>query len=182
MNETAQAFAAADRPLTQLLDGVPLDRWARPSPCPDWSARDVVAHLVGAQREFLGGRGVDLGPAPDVPADPAGAWRDHAGRVAAGLADDAVVQTPFDGHFGPTTLGRSFVDFYVFDMVVHRWDVARAVGGDESLTDAELDRIETAADSWGDALYLDGVCRRGVVAPAGADRQRTVLARLGRGA
>lgn len=185
MNPTAEAYAAARRPLTAVLDAVPPQGWALPSPCAGWSARDVVAHLVETQRELFAGREVDLGPAPDVDADPAAAWRAHAQRVADVIADDAVADTAFDGYFGPTTLGATLERFYVFDMLVHRWDVATAVGPSPdlpgtALTDAELDRIDAAATSFGEGLYMDGVCRAGVEAPADSGRQAQVLARLGR--
>lgn len=180
MTATASSHSAAERPLTALVDDVPADRWERASPCSDWSARDVVRHLVRTQREFLVAHDIPTGPEPDVDADPAAAWRDHTALVAAAVRDDLAMEVGFDGHFGPTTVGESMVQFYVFDMVVHRWDLARAVGGDENLTDAELDRIEAGADSWGPALYMDGVCAAAVQPPAGADRQTVVLARLGR--
>ena len=77
-------------------------------------------------------------------------------------------------------MGANLVRFYGFDMLVHRWDVAQAAGVDAGLTADELDRIERGADGFGDALYLDGVCRPGVEAPADADREARVLARLGR--
>jgi hypothetical protein len=63
---------------------------------------------------------------------------------------------------------------------VHRWDIATATGQDAPLTDDELDRIEQDADGFGDAIYMEGVCKSGVEAPDGADRQTRVLARLGR--
>jgi len=72
------------------------------------------------------------------------------------------------------------VQFYVWDMYVHRWDIAQAAGLDADLTDAELDRIEQGADSFGDALYMDGICRPGTQAPTAAGRLDHLLARLGR--
>jgi uncharacterized protein (TIGR03086 family) len=180
MNQTAAAYDAAHRPLTAVLDAVPDDRWASPSPCEGWSARNVVAHLIGTQRDFLTGRGVDLGEAPDVDIDPAAAWHEHAKRVAAAIADDSLVATHFDSHFGPTTVGTTLEQFYVWDMLVHRWDVARAVGADAALTEPELDEIEAGADSFGDALYMEGICRPGTPLPGDADRLARVLARLGR--
>ena len=182
MNATATSFQVVDRPLSSLLDSVPPARWAAPSPCEGWTAADVVGHLVRTQREFLTTHGVDLGEAPDVAADPAGAWHAHAQRVAGALADDAVPARAFDGFFGPTTVGAAFEQFYVWDMVVHRWDVARAVGADAVLTDEELDRIEAGADSFGPALHMDGICRPAVDVAADADRQTRALARLGRAA
>jgi uncharacterized protein (TIGR03086 family) len=180
MTSTADRYESAHQPLLDVLDAVPADAWTSPSPCAGWTARDVVGHLVETQREFLTGRGLDLGPAPDVAADPAAAWRDHAKRVLAAIADDAVVGASYEGFFGPTTVGATFEQFYVWDMVVHRWDVARSVGADAGLTDAELDRIERGADSFGEALHMEGVCGPAVPTGPGADRVTRVLARLGR--
>ncbi|CAA9247845.1 MAG: hypothetical protein AVDCRST_MAG52-1933 [uncultured Blastococcus sp.] len=182
MNRTLTQYTAADRPLTDLLSTVPAAAWADPSPCEGWSAADVVGHLVAAQREFLGTHGVDLGPAPDVATGPAAAWRAHADAVARALADDAVPAREFEGFFGPTTVGAAFLQFYVWDMLVHRWDLARAAGVDAGLTAEELDRIEEGAESFGPALYMDGICRTAVDAPADAPREARVLARLGRAA
>jgi uncharacterized protein (TIGR03086 family) len=180
MNPTAAEYEAASRSLTDVLDEVPPASWTAPSPCADWSARDVVRHLVETQRDFLTGHGVDLGPLPEVDADPAAAWRDHAKLVVEAMADDGLAAREFDGFFGPTTVGATFARFYVWDMYVHRWDVARAAGAEVSLGDDELDRIEQGADGFGEALYMEGICRPAVDVPDDADRQTRILARLGR--
>jgi uncharacterized protein (TIGR03086 family) len=177
----ATAYAAADRPLTAVLDAVAPDAWDRPSTCEGWTVRDVVRHLVQTQREFLTEHGVDLGEESDVDADPAAAWRSHAARVAVAVADPAVAEQVYDGFSGPTTVGATLEQVYVWDMVVHRWDVARSAGIDPALTEAELDRVEAGADSFGDALYMEGICRPGTEPSADADRTTRVLARLGRG-
>jgi uncharacterized protein (TIGR03086 family) len=174
VNPTATRHAAAADPLTRLLDAVPPSGWARPSPCAGWTAADVVAHLVDTQRDFLGTHGADLGTAPAVAADPAGAWRAHTARVATALADDGLPARAFDGFFGPTTVGAAFVQFYVWDMVVHRWDLARAVDADAGLTDAELDLVEAGADGFGPALHMEGICGPALEVPA-------IAARPGRG-
>ncbi len=174
----AAAYAAALEPLLAVVDAVPADRWDAPTPCEGWSARDVVAHLVETQREFLTGRGLDLGAAPDL-GDPAAALRQHAGRVLTAVGDPAVADAGYDGFSGPTTVGETLEQFYVWDLVVHRWDLATATGQDARLGDAELDRIESGARTWGEALYAEGICER-AEAPAGADRQARVLAVVGR--
>ncbi len=180
MNTTLVQYRTAARPLTEVIDAVPADGWSRPSPCEDWTARDVVGHLVETQRSLLAEHGVDLGPAPDIDDDPAAAWRAHCGEVTAALADDAVPDIAFDGFFGPTTLGETLVQFYVWVMVVHRWDIATAVGARTSFSDDELDRVERGIEGFGDALYLEGICKPGVDAPADADRATRALALLGR--
>ena len=107
MTSTGDQYQAALRPLTAVVEAVAPDRWDAPSPCEGWTARDVVAHMVQNQREMLTGHGADLGDAPDLAADPAGAWREHAGRVLGVLADGALVGRTYDGHVGPTTVGAT---------------------------------------------------------------------------
>ena len=128
MNNTTLQYEASQRPLTAVIDAVPAQSWTSPSPCDGWSAHDVLRHLIETQREFLTGHDIDLGGAPDIDTDPVAAWRDHVMRVMAAISDDAVPATAFDGHFGPTTVGDTLEQFYVWDMLVHRWDIARSVG------------------------------------------------------
>ena len=165
----------ADR-LTAVLDGLPSSAWAAPSPCAGWTAADVVEHLVDTQRDFLAKQDVDLGPRPE--GDPAELWAAHRGAVLA--VDDEVWHREYTGFFGPTTVGATLVDFYGFDLVVHRWDVARAVGRDVRFSEAEMDDAERAIASFGEHLYAEGICARPVPVPDGADRQTRLLARLGR--
>ncbi|NLV79582.1 MAG: maleylpyruvate isomerase family mycothiol-dependent enzyme [Rhodococcus sp.] len=178
MNTTALRHAEAERPLTEVIDAVTPEGWDRPSPCEDWTTRDVLAHIIDTQRDFLLGRGLDPGDRPDL-ADPAAAWHRHTAEVARILADDTVPATEYDGYFGSTTIGATFEQFYVWDLLVHRWDLATGAGLGADLTDAELDRIDAGADSFGDSLHLEGVCKPAVDAES-SDRQARVLARLGR--
>lgn len=176
---TARKYAAAVHPLTAVVEAVAPQAWDAPSPCPGWTARDVVKHLVDTQRETLTDNGVDLGDPPDVHADPVAAWTEHTGRVLDALADDDTVDRAIEWFFGPTTIGTTIEQYYVWDMYVHRWDLARAAGLEANFTHAELDRIEQGADRLGDALHSDGMCRPALI-PAGDDRTTRVLARLGR--
>lgn len=168
--DLADGFAA-------VLDEVPAATWSAQSPCEGWTAADVVFHVIGTQRDFLAGHGITL-PA-STSDDPAAAWRQHQKAATEVLADPAVGDKEFQGHFGPTTIGETLVAFYGFDLVAHRWDVATAAGIDLRFTDEELATMEASADGWGEALYADGICKR-IGAPAGADRQTRLLARLGR--
>lgn len=174
----AHDYDTAGAPLTAVVDSVA--DWSAPSPCDGWTALDVLDHLISTQRGLLAERGIDLDALPELALDPAGGWSAHYAQVRRRLADPAVSGLAYEGFFGPTTLGETMTRFYVFDMLVHRWDLARAAGGTTRFTDAELDRIEAAAESFGPMLYADGICRPGVTAPDGADRQARALAVLGR--
>lgn len=165
----------ADR-FTAVVDGASSDRWSDPSPCEGWTAADVVDHVVDSQRDFLARMQIDLGPRPD--GDPAAVWAEHLAAVTA--AAGPVLDREYDGYFGRTTIGETLANFYGFDMVVHRWDLARATGQDSAFTEEEMDRLEKSIAGFGDQLYSDGVCKGPLPAPEDATRQERLLATMGR--
>jgi len=152
--------------------------WDAPSPCEEWTAADVVLHVVDTQRDFFGQRGQDLGPRPG--GDPASTWRQHLEEVRRVVADDDLVTAQYDGYFGPTTLAQTLADFYGFDLIAHRWDLGRASGHEVQFSDAEMDALETSIAGFGEALYGEGICARPVPVADDASRQARILAALGR--
>ncbi|EWT02377.1 hypothetical protein N865_06290 [Intrasporangium oryzae NRRL B-24470] len=165
-----------------VVDTLPADAWDAPSACEGWSGRDVVAHVIGSQRDFFARHGLDAGPvgASDLTSDPVGTWHAHDAVVRSLLADEHVAAREYDGLLGRTTIGATMTSFYGFDLVVHRWDLARAAARDEALTPAELDLVEGSLPGFGDHLYDDGVCKPPVPVSDDADRQVRLLALLGR--
>ena len=152
--------------------------WDAQSPCEDWTAADVLSHVVDTQRDFLDKRGADLDELAAT--DPAARWDTHVEQVRGVVADEAFVTEEYDGYFGRTTIADTMANFYGFDMLVHRWDLARGAGADVEFTDAELDRIEQAVAGFGDHLYADGICEPPVEVSADASRRERVLATMGR--
>lgn len=161
---------------TAVVDSV--QDWSASSPCAGWSAGDVVDHVVDTQRDFLTERGFDLGRRPD--GDAAAVWRRHLDQVSVLVEDQQQVTAAYDGHFGPTTIADTLADFYGFDLVVHRWDLGRAAGRPVDFSEAEMDAVEAAVPSFGEALYSEGICARPVPVPDDAPRQDRILATLGR--
>lgn len=152
--------------------------WDAPSPCDGWTALDVLGHVIDTQRDALVGRGLDVGDRPT--GDPSDVWSAHLARLRTLLADDTVVTAEYDGYFGPTTLANNLALFYGFDLVVHRWDIGTATGQEVVLSDEEMATVDQAADEFGDALHMEGICKPAVDAGPDASRQTRLLARLGR--
>ncbi len=175
---TATFLARVDR-FSAVVDLGPASgrTWDSPSPCADWTAAAVLHHVISTQRDFLAQRGADLGPATGVLVQ---AWANHRHDLRRLLADGTFGAAEYDGHFGATTVGDSLVRFYGFDLLVHGWDLAQALGRDFTLSDAEVAALNTEADGFGPALHADGICAAAVEPPAGADPQQRLLARLGR--
>lgn len=165
---------------TALVDS-PAPDWDAASPCAGWSAADVVGHVIGSQRDFLQQRGADLGPAPSG-ASPTERWHTHLDDVRRVLADEEFAASEYDGFFGRTTVADSLARFYGFDLLVHGWDLARALGLETGWSDAQMDRIDDALDGFGDNLYVEGICAPALDVAGDAPRQTRLLARMGRAA
>lgn len=173
----ADHLANADT-FTALVTSVPDDSWSSPSPCEGWTAADVLTHVIDTQRDFLTGRGATLPPAPE--GSPAERWLAHDAAVRGVLADEAFATAPYDGWFGPTTVADTLRDFYGWDLVVHRWDLGRAVGREVTWSDAECAFVGGELAGFGDQLYAAGICKPALPVAEGADEQTRVLALLGR--
>ncbi len=152
--------------------------WTSQSPCPEWTAAQVVDHVVSTQRDYLDKQSAALGGLPE--GDPGRTWHAHVDEVRNAITDESFATREFDGFFGRTTVEEHLASFYGFDMLVHRWDLGTAVGVPVSFTGDELDRMETAMTGFGDMLYSEGVCAPAVEVPDDAPRQQRVLGRLGR--
>lgn len=155
--------------------------WDAPSACEDWTARDVVDHVVTSQRASLERQGRDLAGHPDDPAeDPASRWRRHRGLLDRALADRAWATTEIDGFLGRATPEQTITGFLGFDLLAHRWDLAAASGTPVAFTDDELGLLELGLDRLGPMLYDSGASKPPLDVPADASRQTRALARLGR--
>lgn len=163
-------------PFTAVVEAV--TEWGAPSPCEGWTARDVLEHVLATQRDFLTAHGIELTEPGD--ADPEQAWAAHARKVTSLLDEDDVALRTFDGYFGPTTVGETLVEFYGFDLVVHRWDLARSQGVEARLTGAELSLVDASVTGWGAHAYAPGIFSAALTPAPGADEQARVLARTGR--
>lgn len=180
MTTVLSRFDALAGPFTEVVDQLPEHAWGSPSACAGWTARDVLEHVMSTQRDFFAQRGLDLAPGPDQPMTPAQAWHAHLSAVRPVLADEALMARSYQGYFGETTIGATVLDFYGFDLVPHRWDLAQAAGIEVRFSSGELDLLESSIEALGDNLYQEGVCAPALPVGPDADRQSRALARLGR--
>ena len=177
MTETERFLAHADA-FTRVVDDTDAaGAWDSPSACADWSAADLLAHVVETQRAFLTEQGLDPGDTGE--SAPPARWRTHLGGVRP-LLEEPRVHEAYDGYFGPTTVADTLADFYGFDLIVHRWDLGRAAGVDVTWTEDEMAAIEASLDVFGEAFYSEGIGKPALDPPDGADRQTRLLARMGR--
>lgn len=149
------------------------------TPCTDWTVRDVVAHVLDTQRDFLLGHDVALPQRPPLD-DLAAAWEEHSTAVSTVLDQPGVAERSYDGYFGPTTIGETLADFYGFDLVVHGWDVARAGARAWHVDDDEAASWRRTAEGWGPAIRAEGICGPEVAVPDDASGWEQLLGFVGR--
>lgn len=179
MTETiAERYHRLAESFAQTIGAVNEHYWNQMSPCEDWSALDVMRHVIDTQSLVADMGGHQLRPGPPVGSDPLGAWISASDQIQALLEDPSAADAPFDG--GSETFAQVIDQLLSFDLVVHRWDIADATGLRLELDPGDVDAVMARAQAMGDDLREEGVCGPPLEPPADADAQTRMLAFLGR--
>ncbi len=179
----AQEYRETAARFGKVVDGVDDPAaWDRPSPVPEWTARDVVRHLVEWFPPFLAaGAGEDLPVGPSIEVDPAGAWHTMSDGVQALLDDPAteskVLSNP---HIGEVPLPSAVSQFFTADVFMHTWDLARATGQDDMLDPKRCAEYLTGMEPMEGVLRASGQYGPRVEVGDAADAQTKLVAFIGR--
>ncbi|MFD8307364.1 TIGR03086 family metal-binding protein [Streptomyces sp. NPDC059690] len=172
--------------LGDVVAAVPESAWGAPTPCTEWTARQVLNHARIDQQGYglalTGGRpdSDPFHPADALHGDPV----TELGKVLSQVAE-AYATLSADAEQAPTPLGPLPAPIAAaaaaMDAAVHAWDIAVATGQDRPLD------VELAEGIWPAAERLVDHLRDSyqVFAPArpladGHDRAEALLAFLGR--
>ena len=158
-------------------------KWDRRSPCAGWQARDVLEHVIGFHDVLLLR---PLGRKPQRPrADPQQRWQLTYRQLEQALGDrelfERVVSVPAVQKNPATQLDAGkLLPRLTQDVLVHTWDLARAVGADDTLDPAWCAVFLAQLPTDPDALKASGMFAAPVAVPEDADTQSRLLGRLGR--
>ncbi|WP_113905321.1 MULTISPECIES: maleylpyruvate isomerase family mycothiol-dependent enzyme [Brevibacterium] len=101
--------------------------WSAQTPVPEWTARDVVAHLIDWFPPFLQAGGIAL-PSVSTDGDLGAAW-DQRTTAVQSLLDDGDSDRDFTHpQLGTLPLSAAVDRFYTADIFMHTWDLAQAGG------------------------------------------------------
>jgi uncharacterized protein (TIGR03086 family) len=158
-------FALLDRAgvqFRQRLDLVKADQWSLPTPCTAWDVRGLVNHVVTANitgERLLHGAGraevVALNGTDLVGDDPVSAFArstdaQSAAFRAPGALDQVVPHPAFD------MPADQLLEFRIGDVLLHTWDLARAIGADETLDPEVVDAVWKSLSPLAEALPASG--------------------------
>jgi uncharacterized protein (TIGR03086 family) len=140
-------LARASGVVGDLIDRIAADQWTAPTPCSEWSVRDVVDHLVGMNLVLVAM--FEDGPMPArgadrLGADPAGAYRRSAAALQAAAVRPGVLEQSRTSAVGVAT-GVERVSWRIVDLLVHGWDLAQATGVAAELPDDLAEQALTFA-------------------------------------
>lgn len=184
MTEPLDLHGAAIDAFDRRVRAVNLPQLANPTPCADWDVHDLINHLVteqlwtphllaGKTIAEAGGRfdGDNLGD------EPTATWEVAAREARAAWLQPGALERTVDLSFGraPALL---YLRQMTFDLTVHAWDLARAVGAEERLDPA----LTAEVYSWAREQEFGPGPLFAKPAPVaeGADTQTRLLALTGR--
>lgn len=162
------------------------DQWTAPTPCSEWDVRQLVNHVVSEMRwspPLLAGRTIaEVGERFDgdvLGDDPRAAWDDSAAEAVAAVSAGGSMERVVHLSFGDFP-GREYTMQLFTDLLIHGWDLARAIGDDDRL-DPEL--VEACGEWFApveEAYRTGGAVGPRVDLAARADEQARLLAMFGR--
>lgn len=184
--EPIELLLRANDEFARRLRLVGPDDWRRPTPCSGWDVRALVNHVIGGNVRYQ----LLLSGAPTEQVE--------ATRTVDHLGDDAlasflgtakiVVETSQENgalariahHATGDRTGRELLSMRILDATIHGWDLARAIGADETLDEdvvAFLLTFTAGLDLGPGQHAFAPVTADG---PPNASPQRQLLHRLGR--
>jgi uncharacterized protein (TIGR03086 family) len=124
---------------TQRLALVRPHQWAAPTPCAAWDVHALVNHVIGANRRYtmlLHGATADevdaTRTADHLGDDPVASFVTTAIELRAAIREPGAMARTAQHPAGERT-GAQLLEIRVVDVAVHTWDLARAIGADETL-------------------------------------------------
>ena len=123
----------------QRLGAVGATEWSAATPCDDWDVRTLVNHVVGEllwMPPLLEGKTIaEVGDRFDgdvLGSDPLATCKSAATAAHAAAFEPGAQERTVHLSFGDFP-GSDYVGQVVSDVIIHSWDLARAIGADDQL-------------------------------------------------
>ena len=162
------------------------DRWSAGTPCDDWDVRALTNHVAGEvlwMPDLFAGKTVaEVGDKFDgdlLGDDPVATFDRAVSEAKAVLSAPGALEKTVHLSFGDFS-GADYTDQISSDLTIHAWDLARAIGGDESLDPELVALTDKTFGSVFDAFRGPGGFGDDVPVPDDADAQTKLLAKSGR--
>jgi len=192
MDDALAMFLSGQREFGARVHAVREEQWTAATPDTEWSVADLVEHLIEEHRwaaPLLHGQDVEsaakvvegsrsLPVDGGVGANLAQEWGEAAIASAEAFTAPGALDRDVELSRGPTP-ARAYADEMTLDLVVHGWDLARAIGYGDPLPDDLVDYIYSQLAGAGD-LSASGMFAPPVELPDDAPTIDKLIAATGR--
>ena len=162
------------------------DQWHDETPCTDWDVRMLVNHVMVEQLWVPplaeGATVADIGTRFDgdqLGADPAGAWDAAITASTAAFGAPGALASTVSLSSGDKPMAEYLFEMTV-DALIHSWDLARGIGGDEALDPELVALVYERTLPIAEHLQETGMFAPPVPVPDDAPLQTKLLALFGR--
>ena len=180
MTDVQTSYRQVSSGFDAAVKAVGQEQWDKQSPCEQWKARDIVAHVVEGHRRVIagvrGGESMPLG----ADEDPKNAWKEASHAIDEIAGDPDASTKEMDGPTGKMQAGEIISSFVTMDVLVHTWDLARTVGANERLDEDSVRHAFETLKPMDAMIRMPSVFADKIEPPPDADVQTEFLYFLGR--
>jgi uncharacterized protein (TIGR03086 family) len=163
---------------SERLEVVGSQDWAKPTCCEKWNVATLVDHAIGAQRMIPKALGA-TGAIDATGGDPVAVWKKVRFGAEAALGAPGALDQQVKLPFGEMKAGDGLA-FPLGDLLVHTWDVSRAIGANDRLNPGACEKAIADLEPIDALLRGPGFYGPKLEPAADADVQDRLLAFLGR--
>lgn len=175
MPEVADRYRRVGDGFGARLSGVAPEQWDDPTPCTDWSVRDLVVHVITTHRRLAATLDGAEPPGLDADDDLGSRWTEATAAVRTALADPDRASQTVSGMFGEQSFESLVSRLLCSDTLFHTWDLARATGQDEDLDRQAVDKALEFLLPLDEAIRRPGGFAPKIDSSDGADPQTRLL-------
>jgi uncharacterized protein (TIGR03086 family) len=162
-----------------VIDRVDKEHHDNPTPCSEWSVRDLLGHMIGVVAA-IGSAAAETPSGPfELSDDPAGQFKETAAAALAAWRAPGALDKIVDAGAGPMP-GHVLAGINVLDTAAHTWDLATATDQPAGLPDDLVAGATELSRQIVTPQVRPGRFADAVDAPADATPTQQLVAFLGR--
>jgi uncharacterized protein (TIGR03086 family) len=184
--ELTELFQKAILEFDRRVRVVGQGQWHDPTPCSEWDVHDLTNHVVNELRwvtPLTEGKTIaEVGDRLDgdlLGDDPRAAANEAIREANSAVQEPGVMERTVHISFGDVP-GEEYISQVTADVAIHSWDLARAIGADDTLepglVEFAYDFLEPQVQQW----RAGGAFGPAVNVPDDADLQTKLLGMVGR--
>jgi len=180
VNASDDVYLRVAQRFGEVLSHVSDDQWGDATPCDQWNVHDLVAHVIATHRRVYALVSPEGLADFDDDAPLANQWSVVSTTMRDALASSTLANTLVPARNGEQPFFQLVGGLVMFDTLCHTWDLAHAIGDDETLDAAAVANAHERLGAVSDALRVPGGFAAPIEPAPDADAQTRFINFVGR--